>query len=383
MTNWKEINLGDAATFVNGYPFKPSDWSIKGDEIIRIQNLTKSSKEANYFEGEIAEKYKVRKGDLLISWSATLGIYEWEGEDAWLNQHIFKVVFNKKEFDKNFFKYLISYLLDELGQEVHGATMKHITKKKFDAVQIPFPPLATQKKIAAILDAADAHRQKTKQLLAKYEELAQSIFLEMFGDPVTNPKGWEYRKLDDSLKFMTSGSRGWAKHYSDTGSIFLRIQNIGYDELRLDDITYVNAPENAESKRTEVQSGDVILTITADLGRTAVIPMDFPKANINQHLALLRLKSIYNPVFVSSYIASKGGQSQFLKLDKGGVKAGLNFTDIRSFKVFSPPKDIQDSFAKRLESIENQKEQAKNSIEKANNLFNSLLQKAFKGELVN
>ncbi|MFY7937764.1 MAG: restriction endonuclease subunit S, partial [Flavobacterium sp.] len=140
MKNWKIINLGDAATFVNGYAFKPSDWSDNGMEIIRIQNLTRSSSDSNYFEGIIPDKYKVQKGDLLISWSATLGIYEWNGNDAWLNQHIFKVVFDKENFDKNFFKYLISTCLSKMEEQVHGATMKHITKKKFDSLQIPLPP---------------------------------------------------------------------------------------------------------------------------------------------------------------------------------------------------------------------------------------------------
>ncbi len=149
--NWEIINLGDAATFVNGYAFKPTDWSEKGLEIIRIQNLTKGSAQINYFEGEIKERYKVRKGDLLISWSATLGIFEWKGQDAWLNQHLFKVIFDKKEFDKSFFKHLISSSLHKMEQEVHGATMKHITKKKFDAFKIPLPPLPQQQKIAKLL----------------------------------------------------------------------------------------------------------------------------------------------------------------------------------------------------------------------------------------
>ena len=96
LNDWEIINLGDAATFINGYAFKPTDWSSNGLEIIRIQNLTKGSSDINYFSGEIGDRYKVKYGDLLISWSATLGIYLWKGEDAWLNQHLFKVVFDKK-----------------------------------------------------------------------------------------------------------------------------------------------------------------------------------------------------------------------------------------------------------------------------------------------
>lgn len=153
----------------------------------------------NYYDGEINSRYKVKKGDFLISWSATLGIFEWVGDDAWLNQHLFKVVFDKKQFDKSFFKHLIAMSLEEMGKETHGSTMKHITKPRFDNFKIPYPPLAEQQKIAAILDAADSLRQKDKQLVERYTALSQSLFLEMFGDPVTNPMGWETKTLESIL----------------------------------------------------------------------------------------------------------------------------------------------------------------------------------------
>jgi type I restriction enzyme S subunit len=197
MRKWKEIGLGDIATFYNGYPFKPTEWSTSGKEIIRIQNLTKGSSQTNYFEGKLSNKYSVTKGDILISWSGSLGIYEWEKEDAWLNQHLFKVVFDKEEVDKSFFKYLISNSLEKLETQVHGATMKHITKKNFDAFPVNLPPLPQQQKIANILDAADALRQNDKALIAKYDKLTQALFLDMFGDPVSNPKRWEIKLVED------------------------------------------------------------------------------------------------------------------------------------------------------------------------------------------
>jgi type I restriction enzyme S subunit len=167
------------------------------------------------------------------------------------------------------------------------------------------------------------------------------------------------------------------------GDIFIRIQNVGKNELMLNDLTYVDAPDNAESKRTAVQAGDILLSITADLGRTAVIPSEFPKAHINQHLAIIRLKSGYNPYYISEFIASEGGKRQFIKLDKGGVKAGLNFTDIKSLKLLNPPLNIQNQYLKIVKEIKNQKLLAQQALKKSEDLFNSLLQQAFKGELTN
>ena len=224
-------------------------------------------------------------------------------------------------------------------------------------------------------------RQKDQQLIEKYNALSQSLFLELFGDPVTNPMGWEILILEDMIDFITSGSRGWAKYYSKTGDLFLRIQNIGKNRLLLNDVTFVDAPVSAESTRTKVKSDDILLSITADLGRTAVIPIDFPQAFINQHLAIIRLKSKYLPFYVSEYISSIGGKRQFMQLNKGGVKAGLNFTDIKSLKIPNPPITLQNQFAERTQAIEAQKQQAQASLQKSEDLFNSLLQRAFKAEL--
>ena len=279
-------------------------------------------------------------------------------------------------------KYLYYILIARgLNDVVSGSAQPQITRENLSKVKIPNPSFPTQQKIANILDKADELRQYNKQLIEKYEALTQSLFLDMFGDPVKNENGWELKTLGDIVDFLTSGSRGWAKYYSNEGDIFLRIQNVGYNKLRLDDICYINTPNTAEAIRTKVLSGDIVLSITADLGRTAVIPDNFPNAFINQHLAILRLSKENNPIFVSAFIASSGGQTLFNKLDKGGVKAGLNFTDIKSYNIFCPPIELQNQFAERVAIIETQKQQAQEAFAKSEVLFQGLLQQAFNGEL--
>ena len=279
-------------------------------------------------------------------------------------------------------KYLYYILIARgLNDVVSGSAQPQITRENLSKVKIPNPSFATQQKIATILDKADELRQYNQQLIEKYEALTQSLFLDMFGDPVKNEKGWEKKSLGEILKFLTSGSRGWAKYYSNTGDIFLRIQNVGYNKLRLDDLTFINTPNTAEAKRTKVEPGDIVISITADLGRTAVIPDNFPTAFINQHLAILRLSEDNNPFYISEFIASNGGQTLFNKLDKGGVKSGLNFTDLKSYKLFLPPLELQNQFAERIQLIEAQKQQAQEALAKSEALFQGLLQQAFKGEL--
>lgn len=140
MSKWEIVKLGDVATYVNGYAFKPSDWTDIGLPIIRIQNLTGNDYETNFYNQKYDNKYEINNGDVLISWSASLGVYVWNRGKALLNQHIFKVVFNKLNINKQYFVYAVSYLLNDMAQETHGSTMKHITKPRFDNTPFPLPP---------------------------------------------------------------------------------------------------------------------------------------------------------------------------------------------------------------------------------------------------
>ncbi|HGQ0674795.1 TPA: restriction endonuclease subunit S, partial [Streptococcus pneumoniae] len=163
----KKVKLGQVATFINGYAFKPQDWSSEGKEIIRIQNLTKTSKGINYYSGTIDKKYIVEAGDILISWSGTLGVFQWCGRSAVLNQHIFKVVFDKIDIDKSYFKYVVEKGLQDAVKHTHGSTMKHLTKKYFDNIIVPYTNLGEQQRIASELDLL------SKLILRRQEQLEE------------------------------------------------------------------------------------------------------------------------------------------------------------------------------------------------------------------
>jgi type I restriction enzyme S subunit len=247
-------------------------------------------------------------------------------------------------------------------------------------LRLPLPPLAEQRRIASILDRADALRAKRRAALAHLDALPQSLFADLFGAQETLLKKWSTQRLGDLLDFLTSGSRGWATYYASAGDIFLRIQNVRSDELLLNDIAYVRAPETAEALRTRVQPGDVLLSITADLGRTAVVPDDLGVGYINQHLSILRSTRI-RPRFLSGYLASSTGQRQINGRNRQGVKAGLNFDDIRSLVIPVPPAALQADFEARLESVAALKASTKSSLAHLDALFACLQYRAFRGEL--
>jgi len=380
--SWEIVKLGDAATFVNGYAFKPSDWGTEGLEIIRIQNLTKGSSDTNYFSGEIKDRYKVQSGDLLISWSATLGIYLWKGKDAWLNQHLFKVVFDKKSFDKQFFKYLISTSLMAMGRETHGSTMKHITKVKFDRFQIPYPPLPEQQKIAAILDAADQLRQKDQQLIEKYNVLSQSLFLDMFGDPVVNPMGFDRKTIRDLVSEVKYGTSSKAEE--DGKYPYLRMNNISYQGyMDFKNLKYINVLDKDKEKYA-VKDGDILFNRTNSkelVGKTGLYT-NKTEMIIAGYLIRVRTNNLANPYYIWAYLNSIHGKLILKNMCKNIVgMANINAQELQDIKILTPPITLQNQFAERIQAIDAQKQQAQASLEKSEELFNSLLQRAFKGEL--
>ena len=180
------VNLGNVATYINGYAFKPSDWAEDGTPIIRIQDLTGNSYQMNRFKGIVDSKYDVNSGDVLISWSASLGVYVWNRGNAVLNQHIFKVVFDKEEVDKDFFVFQIDNLLKRAANQAHGATMRHLTKPVFDALPFYLPDIKTQRLISSKLNLIVHLIEDHHEQLKKLDELIRSRFIEMFGDPIIN-----------------------------------------------------------------------------------------------------------------------------------------------------------------------------------------------------
>ena len=380
---WEMVRLGDVATFVNGYPFKPTDWGIEGYKIIRIQNLTNGNSESNYFSGNIPEKYKVINGDVLISWSATLDIFVWKGNDAWLNQHIFKVVFDKIVIDKSYFIYAIKNILDAMRKQVHGATMQHITKGKFDNLQIPLPPLPIQKRIAEILDAADALKRKDQALLKKYDELAQAIFIDMFGDPVKNEKGWEVgsiRDLAHEVKYGTS------KPAEDNGLIpYLRMNNLSYSgNWDITNLKYINL-EDDEYDKYVVKKGDLIFNRTNSkelVGKTAVFDLNMEMA-IAGYLIRLRTNTRGNPYYISGYLNSKHGKKTLLGICKSIVgMANINAQELQEIRIMIPPVNLQNQFEENAKQLKKIVLKTDEQVSTSNSLFQALTQKAFKGELV-
>lgn len=225
--------------------------------------------------------------------------------------------------------------------------------------KIYYPNSEEQSKIVLILDEISSVIEHRQQQLQKLDELVKARFVEMFGDPEINPNNYPVCQLSDFIVFLTSGSRGWAQYCADDGTEwFITIKNVKGCHIETDNMQPINAPDNAEAKRTRVQEGDLLISITADLGRTGVVTKEIAEhgAYINQHLTCIRLKQdVLNPLYVAYFMESPAGKEQFESKNQSAVKAGLNFNSINSLRLMVPPLDDQNAFVDFIKQTDKSK----------------------------
>ncbi|MDE0127986.1 MAG: restriction endonuclease subunit S [Gammaproteobacteria bacterium] len=216
-TGWATSSVGELGHYRNGRAFKPSEWRTKGSPIIRIQNLNDKSAEFNCSNKQHDEKFKVRNGDLLYAWSASLGAYIWRGGDAWLNQHIFRVD-HDAGIDRLFLYYALTHITAELYAKAHGSGMVHVTKKKFEETPLRLPPFNEQRRIVAKteellseLDKGVENLEKVREQLSVY---LQAVLKHAFEGKLTAQWREENKdKLEDREQLLARIKQTWEARY--------------------------------------------------------------------------------------------------------------------------------------------------------------------------
>ncbi|MBE0507498.1 MAG: restriction endonuclease subunit S [Marinospirillum sp.] len=381
------VPFGSTCKLQNGRAFKPEEWSSSGTPIIRIQNLTDESKPFNYCDFEVEDRFHVNSGDLLFSWSGTpgtsFGAFFWNRGKGFLNQHIFRVDLDVKRVDKNYLRYAINSKLNFIIDQAHGGVgLKHITKGKLEAIEIPLPPLPEQKRIAAILDKADAIRRKRQQAIQLADDFLRAVFLDMFGDPVTNSKGWEVKSLGQISTFE-NGDRSSAYPSGDDlvteGVLFLSTKNIVSDTLSLESCQYITEDKYMDLSRGKARNGDLIITLRGTLGSCCVFDCVHQKAFINAQMMIIRPGSGVGNIFLHDLLVSKAIKNHLQAIGQGAAVPQLTAKQLKELMLPIPPIQEQKKYesirGSVLASIKKMQSESKES------LFKAITQKAFWGEL--
>jgi type I restriction enzyme S subunit len=275
------------------------------------------------------------------------------------------LVLRPVKYYANYLKYLILNpdFINLVNSSTYGAKMPRASWDFIGNIFLPTPPIETQKLIATFLDsktaAIDTLIDKKQRLIQLLEEkrtalinqavtkgLNPNVPMKDSGIPWIGkiPEHWEVLPLKFLTTHITSGSRGWAQYYTENGAIFLRITNLSRKsiELNLEDIQYIQPPSVSEGKRSHVQLGDLLISITAYIGTVGVVSQNLGEAYVNQHVALIRPnQDVVNPYWLGWCLFSSSGQNQFKRLLNGGTKDGLGLDDIKNLFVLIPPIDEQ------------------------------------------
>ena len=298
---------------------------------------------------------------------------------TWVNNHAH--VLRSKTNNKFLCYYLNSF---NYKGYVSGTTRLKLTQASMKRIPIPVPPLPEQERIVARieelfseLDKAVETLKKTKEQLAVYR---QAVLKEAF-DGITKTDS-----IRNITSIVTSGSRGWAKYYSNNGAMFVRIGNLtrtGID-ITFNDVQRVNLPEQAEGIRSRLQPNDVLISITADLGSIGLVPNNIGEAYINQHIALVRFNNLEQGKFMAWYLRSELGQKDLLKNKRGAGKLGLGLDDIRNSRVPIFTNEVAVSIVAEIESrlsvCDSIEKTIDTALQESEAMRQSILKKAFEGE---
>lgn len=376
------VALGEVATIVMGQ-------APRGNTCNKANNGTPFVKAGEFTESRpIIREWTTnplrlaRKSDVLVCVvGATAGKVN-QGTDCAIGRSVAAIRPVQKYLDSDFLYRFLKTQIMTLRTQSQGLAQSVITRDMLSAIEVPLPPLEEQRRIAAILDKADALRQKRKQAIALLDSLTQSIFLEMFGDPSKNPNGFDKGNIQDVLVDASYGSSAKA---GEVGAFpILRMGNITYDgRLDLKDLKYIDLPTDEVEKYT-VKMGDILFnrTNSADLvGKTAVFNQHQPFAFAG-YLVRARVNSRAVPEYVAGYLNSRHGKAVLRNKAKSIVgMANINAKEMQSIPILIPPIKLQRDFADRLAAIGKKRDTMSASIQKAEGLFASLQHRAFSGHL--
>ena len=367
--NWNYIRFGDLFDYENKSKIKAGDGLASGSYPFYTSSVVLT---------KFIDQFQFDKTSLIFGTGGNASIHYCDKPFSVSTDCLVAIANDETKVYSKYVFYYLSGNINLLEEGFKGAGLKHISKGYINELEIPLPPLAAQKRIAEILDAADALRRKDQELLKKYDELAQAIFIDMFGDPVKNEKGWDVQKLEYFGYWKSGGTPSRAKGTFFEGEIPWISSGELNDVFISNSIEHITEEAIINSSTSLIEEGSLLL----GMYDTAALKSSINKVELccNQAIAFSKLnEKICNTLFIFYFIQLN--KDELKKGQRGVRQKNLNLTMVKELKILNPPKEMQDTFANRFKKVLELKEII-NNYKTSNLLFISLIQKAFKGELV-
>ncbi|MBN9313504.1 MAG: restriction endonuclease subunit S [Chryseobacterium sp.] len=324
-----------------------------------------------------------KKGTLLLAMYGSVGKTAITGIDLTTNQAILGInIKDVERLDINYLRYWFQSIKEKLLNRAVGVALMNISLGIVKDLEIPLPSLSEQKSIAAKLDKADEIRRLNQQLIGKYDALTQSLFLDMFGDPVKNEKGFLKVLLKEQCK-IKGGKRvpkGESLIKENTGFPYIKAGNIKNGKVTTKDLEFLLPETQKKIKNYIVDEGDVCITVVgANIGDIGIVPKELHKANLteNANKILVKNQEILDSKYLAFYLQMEFVQKNISKKTMAVGVPKLALFRIEELELLLPPIQLQNQFAERIEKIEAQKQLAQDGLAKSEALFQRLLQEAF------
>ena len=395
--DWDVKPLSEVAEYINGYAFSPKDWKDKGLPIIRIQNLNDPKAEFNYFDGEIDKKYIVENGDLLFSWSASIGVYIWNRGKAVLNQHIFKVI-PKRGIDKLYLYYAMFLAIEQLKNRIHGSTMKHFKKGELKRTFIPLPPIPEQKKIAERLRTVDEAIEKTDLAIEKTERLKKGLMQRLLTKGIKHerfkkteigeiPEEWRVVKLGEIAQKIKDIDHKMPKKV-EKGIPFVSIRymlklpdyrfEIKYDDP---DLEFISREDyEYHRRRFNAEMGDIIYSRFGTIGHAKLIQTSEPFIASYSIVLIKPNRDVVDSLYLVYALNSKNARQQAKLATKGATNRNLHLADIKKIKLPLPPLPEQKQIAEILMTVDKKLELLRKRKEKLERIKKGLMKDLLTGK---
>lgn len=385
MSKWKTVKLGEVGVIITGNTPKTSDKEnyltndisfYRPSDIVERNVSYLNSSEAYVSEVARSKVRMLPKGSILVTCIGIIGKIGILEHEATFNQQINAIIPNQDICLNRYIAYSIFFNRDRLRDIANAPVVPIVNKTQFSNMIIPLPPLEEQKHIADILDKASNLIDLRKQQLEKMDLLIKSKFIEMFGDPVTNPKGWDVKTLADICSLITDGTHQ-TPQYVEEGYIFLSSKNVTTGKIDWSNIKHISENLHKELyKRLKPRKGDILLAKNGTTGIAAIVDKDVI-FDIYVSLALLRPKQNVVSLYLLHGINNFATKRQFDDSLKGIGVPNLHLNAIREVKLILPPAELQNQFAEFVEQVEKQKTVMQQSLEKMETNYKSLMQEYF------
>ena len=322
----------------------------------------------------------INENDIVIAWdganAGTIGY----GLKGAIGSTLAVLTTSNKNFDTEYCGLFLKSKFKYLRDTCNGATIPHVSKTALEELGIPNIDLQSQKKISKTIKSVQVLIDKRKYQIELLDDLVKSKFIEMFGDPFINPKGWDIKCYEDICNCITDGEHSTPRR-CESGIYLLSARNVLNHSLQLKDVDFIDEEEYERiAKRIVPEENDILISCSGSVGRVCKVPKDI-KFQMVRSVAILKLNSNINSTFMEWLIDSNYTQKQILKSINQSSQANLFQGKIRKLKAIIPPIELQNQFEDFVKQVDKLKFNIEESLKELENNFNSLMQKAFKGEL--